>query len=74
MYSYHVISSVVASLKYDDERAALPVSFTSGCYGHPHMLRRKERDSKEEKKKYRLTMLGTKANVPGLELYLPGAV
>lgn len=70
---YHVIPSVVVSLKYDDERAALPVSFTSGCYGHPHMLRRKERKSKEEKK-YRLIMLGTKANVPGLEFSLPGAV
>lgn len=68
---YHVILSVVVSLKYD-ERAALTVSFTSGCYGHPHMLRRKERDSEEEKN--RLIMLGTKAKVPGLELSLPGAV
>lgn len=70
---YHIIPSVVVSLKYD-ERAALPVSFTSGCYGHPHMLRRKERDSKEGKKKNRLIILGTKANVPGLDLSLPGAV
>lgn len=44
---YHVIPSEVVSLKYD-ERAALPVSFTSGCYGHPHMLRRKEKDTKEK--------------------------
>ncbi|KAL1270064.1 hypothetical protein QQF64_032353 [Cirrhinus molitorella] len=44
---YRAIPSVVVSLKYD-KRAALPVSFTSGCYGHPHMLRRKERDTKQK--------------------------
>lgn len=69
---YHVIPTAVVSLKYDDERAALPVSVTSGSYGHPHMLRRKERNTKE--KLNRLIMLGTKASIPGFDLSLPGAV
>lgn len=46
---YHVIPSEVVSLKYD-ERAALPVSFTSGCYGHPsHAEKKGKRHQREIK-------------------------